>query len=61
MELYKKLTYVLFLLPLLSAMLFADSAIAGTYTIDNLTNNNSSGSYTRDPQINDNGQAVWYQ
>ena len=64
MKLYKKLTYVLFLLPLISMMLFADSAVAATYTITNLTNN-SSGIYSEThadvSQINDNGQVVWWQ
>ena len=60
MKLYKKLTYLLFLLPLFSIMLFDNSAIEGAYTTTNLTNN-SSGVYSYEPQINNNGQMVWYQ
>src|SRR3990172_6784545 len=60
MKLYKKLTYLLFLLHVLSIMLFDNSAIAGVYTTTNLTNN-SSTNLAFEPQINDNGQVVWYQ
>jgi len=41
-------------------MLFDNSAIAGVYTTTNLTNN-SSTNLAFEPQINDNGQVVWYQ